>query len=215
MPVHARDPRGLRAPSPTSCGVAARSRRATPVAAACACTASTSSAMPVRSARRDREHRHPAAIVRARSATISRSSPSARSAPGRSALLTTSTSAISRMPALAACTSSPSPGGHTTIVVSASVATSTSDCPAPTVSTITVSNPAASSRSTTRRTGLREAAHLPARRKRADEHAAIGAELAHPDAVAQHRATGDVGSTDRSPLPPPAARAPATRPTTH
>jgi hypothetical protein len=38
--------------------------------------------------------------------------------------------------------------------VSASAATSTSDCPAPTVSTTTTSKPAASSRSTMRRAGF-------------------------------------------------------------
>ena len=48
---------------------------------------------------------------------------------GASAFVTTRMSAISRMPALIACTSSPSPGGHTTTLVSASDAMSTSDWP--------------------------------------------------------------------------------------
>ncbi|HLE73769.1 MAG TPA: hypothetical protein VI688_05960 [Anaerolineales bacterium] len=42
---------------------------------------------------------------------------SAASTPGRSALLSTRISAISRMPALMACTSSPRPGASTTRVV--------------------------------------------------------------------------------------------------
>ncbi|MCZ7562470.1 MAG: hypothetical protein M5U08_00610 [Burkholderiales bacterium] len=49
-----------------------------------------------------------------------------------------------------ACTSSPRPGGQTTIRVSATRTISTSDCPAPTVSTMMVSKPAASSTSTMR-----------------------------------------------------------------
>ena len=55
-------------------------------------------------------------------------------APGRSALLTTNTSAISSSPAFAACTASPHPGFTTTTVVSACPAISTSTCPTPTVS---------------------------------------------------------------------------------
>ena len=49
-----------------------------------------------------------------------------RSAPSRSALLTAKMSAISRIPALIACTSSPRPGASTTTVVWAVLATSTS-----------------------------------------------------------------------------------------
>ena len=67
------------------------------------------------------------------------------SAPGRSALLITNTSAISIRPALLACTASPQPGLTTTTVVSAAPATSTSTWPTPTVSTITHGHPAASS----------------------------------------------------------------------
>src|SRR5699024_5178881 len=55
------------------------------------------------------------------------------------------TSPISRMPALAACIPSPIPGARMTIEVSASDAISISDCPTPTVSTTTISQPAASS----------------------------------------------------------------------
>ena len=67
------------------------------------------------------------------------------SAPSRSALFTTNTSATSRMPALAAWMPSPMPGASSTTVVSASATMSTSDCPTPTVSMITTSKPAASS----------------------------------------------------------------------
>ena len=65
--------------------------------------------------------------------------------PGRSALLTTKTSATSRSPALWAWTASPAPGFSTTTVVSADPAISTSTCPTPTVSTSTMGKPAASS----------------------------------------------------------------------
>src|SRR5581483_10740370 len=77
--------------------------------------------------------------------TIDCSCRASRSAFGRSRLLTTSTSAISMIPAFIACTSSPDPGVSTTTVVSAIAATSTSSCPAPTVSTSTTSFPNASS----------------------------------------------------------------------
>ena len=58
-------------------------------------------------------------------------------APGRSALLTTKTSAISISPALLAWTASPHPGLTTTSVVSAWPTTSTSTWPTPTVSRTT------------------------------------------------------------------------------
>ena len=60
-------------------------------------------------------------------------------ASGRSHLLTTWMSAISRMPALIAWMSSPRPGAETTTVVCAARATSTSSWPTPTVSMITTS----------------------------------------------------------------------------
>src|SRR5207302_1196875 len=72
-----------------------------------------------------------------------------RSAPGRSALLTAKTSPISIMPALIAWMSSPIPGTSTTTFVCTVRMISTSSCPTPTVSTSTLSNPAASRRSTT------------------------------------------------------------------
>ena len=87
---------------------------------------------------------HPRSRPRARPRTPARSR-SVSSAPGRSALLSTNTSAISSRPALAACTASPQPGLITTIVVSAAPATSTSTWPTPTVSTTIHGKPAASS----------------------------------------------------------------------
>src|SRR5256884_3060097 len=62
----------------------------------------------------------------------------------RSALFTTYTSPISRIPAFMVWTASPVIGISTTTVVCARVAISTSLCPAPTVSTITMSMPSAS-----------------------------------------------------------------------
>src|SRR3972149_6396666 len=128
------------------------------------------------------------------------------SARGWSDLLTTRMSAISRMPALIACTSSPAPGTLITIVVWAVSATSTSSCPAPTVSTMITSLCAASITVTTSFVvgasppsapraasvrGRRQPAQRPARRHRADEHAGIGGELLHPDPVAQHSAAAE------------------------
>src|SRR5207253_796923 len=62
----------------------------------------------------------------------------------RSALFTTYTSPISRIPAFIVWTASPVIGISTTTVVCARVAISTSLCPAPTVSTNTMSMPSAS-----------------------------------------------------------------------
>src|SRR5215467_562859 len=67
-----------------------------------------------------------------------------RSAPSRSDLYTTNTSAISMMPALSACTSSPVPGTSVTIERSAVRTISTSSWPTPTVSMMTTSFPDAS-----------------------------------------------------------------------
>ncbi|CAM3610059.1 hypothetical protein STAL104432_26180 [Streptomyces albus] len=73
------------------------------------------------------------------------SSRTVASAPSRSALLTTYTSPISRIPAFAAWMPSPIPGASSTTLVSACAAMSTSDWPTPTVSTRITSQPAASS----------------------------------------------------------------------
>ena len=77
-------------------------------------------------------------------ASIVRRSLTASWAPGRSLLFTTKMSAISRIPALAACTESPMPGATITSVESAREAMATSAWPTPTVSIRTTSNPAAS-----------------------------------------------------------------------
>ena len=68
-----------------------------------------------------------------------------RSAPERSALFTTNTSAISMRPAFIACTASPASGTSVTTTVSATRITSSSVWPTPTVSTYTTSLPQASS----------------------------------------------------------------------
>ena len=72
-----------------------------------------------------------------------------RSAPSLSALFTTKMSAISMMPALSACISSPVPGTSVTIETSAARTMSTSSWPTPTVSMMIVSLPEASSTSAT------------------------------------------------------------------
>ena len=72
-------------------------------------------------------------------ASSERSCVAAVSAPARSALFTTITCATSISPAFIDCTSSPPAGIVISTVVCVAVATSTSSCPAPTVSTITTS----------------------------------------------------------------------------
>src|SRR5206468_275395 len=84
--------------------------------------------------------------VAGRRCSICASSDCIRSAPSRSALLTTKMSAISRSPAFITCTASPASGTRTTTTVSASRMTSSSVCPTPTVSTSTLSTPNASRR---------------------------------------------------------------------
>ena len=76
------------------------------------------------------------------------SSDTVLSESGLSPLLTACTSAISRMPALIAWMSSPSPGADTTTIVCAARTTSTSSWPTPTVSMMIMSYPAASRMST-------------------------------------------------------------------
>ncbi len=79
----------------------------------------------------------------------------------RSALFTTKMSPISIMPALMACMSSPNPGANTTTMVWATFTISTSDWPAPTVSTITTSFPEASKIFTASFVALAKAPTLP------------------------------------------------------
>src|SRR3990172_3523948 len=76
--------------------------------------------------------------------TIVSSSRRVLSAPSRSDLLATKISAISRIPALMAWMSPPSPGTTTTRLVWATLTISPSSCPTPTVSMITTSFPMAS-----------------------------------------------------------------------
>ena len=116
----------------------------------------------------------------------SSASPIRRSAPSRSALFTTKTSAISMMPALRAWTSSPSPGTSTTRP-RRRAAISTSSWPTPTVSTRTTSLPGRVS-TVSRRRWRGQAAQVAARRHRADEDARVGRVRLHADAVAQDRA---------------------------
>ena len=89
--------------------------------------------------------------------------------PGRSPLLTTTRSATSSRPALIAWTSSPISGASRTTVVSAAAATSTSLWPVPTVSSSTMSKPAASKHGRGGRGRGGEPAGVPARGHRADE----------------------------------------------
>src|SRR4051794_20129011 len=118
-------------------------------------------------------------------------------------------SAISMIPALSACTSSPAPGTSVTMEMSAVRTISTSSCPTPTVSMTTTSLPAASS--TSAASGLEAAAALAGgaeHRRRvgggggepaemaagghaADEHAGIGRMRLHPQPVAQHGAAAE------------------------
>ena len=132
--------------------------------------------------------RHP---VSPASSSIPSRSRTVSGAPGRSALFTTNTSAISSSPALAACTASPQPGFTTTTVVSAWPAISTSTWPTPTVSTMIHGVPIASST----RDGLgcrdREPTEVTTGRHRADEHTRVGRVVLHADAVAEDRAAAE------------------------
>ena len=109
------------------------------------------------------------------------------SAPAWSALFRTSTSAISMRPAFRVWIASPDSGVSTTIVVSAVSATSSSDCPTPTVSMSVVSLPQASSSSASSLRAGREAAQAAPRRHAPDEDLAVRGVLAHADPVAQDR----------------------------
>jgi hypothetical protein len=77
---------------------------------------------PLPAGRHRAQHLVPSSRLRWRNCMAVVRSSTVRSACGRSALFTTSRSAISMMPALMACTSSPSPGGQTTMLLSAKVA---------------------------------------------------------------------------------------------
>ena len=96
-----------------------------------------------------------------------------RSAPSRSALLTTKMSAISMMPALSAWTSSPVPGTSITIETSAVRTMSTSSWPTPTVSMMidVLAGGVEHERRVAGRRG--QPAEVAARRHAADEHALV------------------------------------------
>ena len=121
----------------------------------------------------------------------------ARSAPGRSALLIANTSAISMMPALMACTSSPIPGTSTTTVTSRDprdihFVLAHADC---------LHHHDVAARGIEQQDHVRggpgHAAHPAARRHRADEDAVIRVVPLHADAIAEYRAAADTGWSDR------------------
>ena len=140
-----------------------------------------------------------------------------RSAPSRSALLTTKTSAISMMPALSACTSSPVPG--------TSITTETSARPHDVHFILADADRldddivAAGGVQHERGVGgrARQPAEVTARGHAANEHAGIGGVALHADAVAQDRAAREgAGRIDRQDADGladvRAARAPVDRP---
>ena len=145
--------------------------------------------------------------------SIARSEAADRSAPGRSALPTTTMSATSSRPALMAWTSSPIPGAWMTTVVSASAAISTSLWPVPTVSMMTISKPQAARTAALAAVVAGQAAGVTAGRHRADEDAAVRGMLLHAHAVTEDRAAGDgargVDGEDRD--GPPRGTAPRRR----
>ena len=126
------------------------------------------------------------------------------SAPSRSALLTTKMSPISRMPALAAWMPSPMPGASSTMVVSARPATSTSDCPTPTVSTRITSQPGGVEHAQRLRGGPGEPAEVAAAGHRADVDVGVERVVLHPHPVTEQRAAGErrrrVDGEDADPL---------------
>ena len=95
------------------------------------------------------------------------------------------------IPAFNACTESPEPGIRTSRTVSAIPITSTSLCPAPTVSSSDelLAGGVEQERSLQRRLG--EAAEMAARPHRADEDARVEEVVGEPDPVAQERALGE------------------------
>ena len=148
---------------------------------------------------RDRAHdrRSPRPGERRGRASASRSR-TVSSTPGRSALFTTNTSAISSRPALFACTPSPHPGFTTTTVVSAAPRSRPPpDRRRPSRRGSTAS-PAASSTRMRLRRRERETAEVTAGGHRADEHARVGGVVLHADAVTEDRAAAErAGRVDR------------------
>ena len=143
-------------------------------------------------------HDRRASAVACQARAWPRSSRSTRSAPGWSALLMTKTSAISMMPALIACTSSPMPGTSTTTVTCARrgdldfVLTHADGFDEHVVFAGGVHQQRQVGG------GARQAAEAAARGHGADEDAGVGVVLLHADAVAQNGAAGDAaGGIDR------------------
>ena len=105
------------------------------------------------------------------------------------------------IPALSAWTESPEPGISTSSTVSAMPITSTSLCPAPTVSRKSRSLPDGVEHEHRLQRRLGEPAEVAARAHRADEDAGVEEVVAEPDPVAEQRAcvNGLDGSTEMTP----------------
>ena len=112
------------------------------------------------------------------------------------------------IPAFSACTESPEPGIRTSTTSSATLITSTSLCPAPTVSRKTTSVPAASRSKQGLQRGLGQPAEMPTGSHRADEDARVEKVLGEPDPVAEQRSVRERarGSTEITPTVRPSAR---------
>jgi hypothetical protein len=91
-----------------------------------------------------------------------------------SALVTTTTSGISMIPAFRNWSTSPAPGCATTATVSATSAISTSDCPTPTLSITTTSNALASACAPARVAGARPPRRSPVAVERMNTRASAG-----------------------------------------
>ena len=125
----------------------------------------------------------------------------------RSALVTTSTSGTSMIPAFRNCSTSPDPGCTTTATVSAASATSVSDWPTPTVSITTTSNAAASACAAVRVAGARPPSRSPAAVERMNSPRSPGSasiRIRSPSSAPPERL--DVGSTASTATVRPSAR---------
>ena len=154
--------------------------------------------------------RHPAG--RGRNPSISFKSRTVRPAAGRSPLLTTRMSAISRMPALEACTSSPSPGGHTTMLVSANDAIRRPTARRPPSRRSPSSKPATSQQVDHCAGRARQAARMAARGQRPDENALVARRIRPSGCDRRARRRPCAGWRDRSRRRRRAGRAPAAHP---
>ena len=158
----------------------------------------------------DGRHRHDRGVARAeRPQRRVQVAPGAHRRPRpRSALVTTSTSGTSMIPAFRNCSTSPEPGCTTTATVSATSATSVSDWPTPTVSITTTSKAAASAWAAARVAGARPPSRSPAAVERMNTPRSAGSRV-DPRAVAEQRAAGALGrgstasTATAAPAPPP------------